>query len=115
MNEEEKTKTLADDLATYGVRSLRGLRNGAKELNRLASILDNNMSSGQREWANFLLSSMPGYRALESVRLGREASDLWDKGNYLDSADRYLDAIDASSDEAFWFVPGGGIVKRLGK
>ncbi|MCK5446163.1 MAG: hypothetical protein KAI73_11120, partial [Rhodospirillaceae bacterium] len=60
-----------------------------------------------------IASWLPGYAAMEGVRLGSEAGRLWDNGRHGRAVVTMGDAIEAPMDELWWFLPGAGIVRKL--
>lgn len=67
------------------------------------------------EYAGMASRWMPGVGALDSVRMGSEASGMWREGRYADALDRYADALHAPINEVLWFAPGGGVVKKVAR
>lgn len=111
----EKKRSLADDLAEYGRRSVRNFGNGVDDVRALVAEAQKSIPPSVDEAAGVAASLMPGYGVMEAMRLGSDSGRQWREGAYGDALITMGHAVDAPFNEVLWAVPGGGFVKRIVK
>lgn len=67
------------------------------------------------EAAGYVSRMLPGVGVLDSMQLASEAGRQFREGHYASGLERTSDAMMAPVNEVFWFVPGGGIVKKVAR
>lgn len=98
-------------LERYGEGSATSLEKMRSDVQEMARMVPPEVD----EYAAMASRWMPGVHALDSIRMGSEASGLWRDGDYAGSLNRYADALEAPIHDVLWFVPGGGLIPKAVK
>lgn len=105
---KKKKRSLADDLQRYADRSLRGLGRMRDEIQDAIRSVPQPVDDVAGMVAPYLLGSATA----NSIALGGEAGRHWRDGDYGKSLVRFSDALVAPLDDAFFFIPGFGLVRK---
>lgn len=98
-------------VARYGQGSAASMEKMRGDVQELAQMVPPEVD----EYAAMASRYMPGVGALESVRRGADASRNLAEGNYASAIGDFGRALDAPFNEAFWFIPGGGVIKKVAR
>ena len=101
-------KTMTEALTQYFDRSASGLGRMRDALQ--SEIRD--LPPAAHNVANMVRPFMPGVGSMDSVSLGGEAGRHWRDGDYGKSLVKFSDSLVAPMDDAYWFLPGAGLVRK---
>jgi hypothetical protein len=108
---DDKARQLAEALKRYGEGS-------AASLDKMRSDIQGAVAAAPPwldEAAGHVSRLLPGVGVLDSMRLASDSGGHFREGRYGSGLEAAGQAMLAPVNEAFWFVPGGGIVKKVAR